>query len=80
MVNNKIIQMIEKIKILSITVTKDSNLYKDLGIDSLSFIRLLIQIEETYSINFDIKEMELCLNVGTLISIVENKIKECNCE
>lgn len=52
------------------------NLYKDLGFDSLSFIRLLLKIEEIYSISFDIAEMECCLEVSQLIKLVEEKVKE----
>lgn len=74
-INDEIIRMIEETAKLSV-VGKKNNLYKDLGFDSLSFIRLLLKIEDIYSITFDITEMESCLEVSQLIASVEKKVKE----
>jgi acyl carrier protein len=74
-INDEIIRMIEETAKLSV-VDKKNNLYKDLGFDSLSFIRLLLKIEDIYSITFDITEMESCLEVSQLIASVEKKVKE----
>lgn len=76
MISNEIFQMLDESKIVPIAIKKDSDLYKDLGMDSLSFIRFLLKVEERYSISFDILEMELCLKVDNLISIVKDKLKE----
>lgn len=77
-INEEIINMIEDAKGLPIPVKKNSNLYTDLGFDSLSFVELLLKIEETYSITFAIAEMEICLQTDQLIVLVENKLKEWN--
>lgn len=74
-INDEIIRMIEETAKLSV-VDKKNNLYKDLGFDSLSFIRLLLKIEDIYSITFDITEMESCLEVSQLIALAEKKVKE----
>ena len=76
MVRDIIFQKIKENVFISVPITETSNLYMDLRFDSLSFIVLLTEIEEIYSITFDITEMETCLQVGQLITIVENKIKE----
>jgi len=75
-VREVVIRKIEKNLFVSVQITEESNLYTDLGYDSLSFITLLQEIENTYFIIFNIAEMEMCLEVGYLIAAVENKLKE----
>jgi len=75
MINDEIIRMIEEAAQFPVSDRK-INLYKDLGLDSLSFIHLLLKIEDTYSITFDITEMESCLEVGRMIKLAEKKVKE----
>jgi len=76
MVRNVIIEKIKGNVLVSVPINEKSNLYTDLGFDSLSFITLLTEIEDAYSITFDISEMETCLQVGRLIKTVQKKIKE----
>ena len=76
MVRDAIVQKIKRNIFVSAPITEKTNLYADLNFDSLSFIALLMEIEDAYSVTFDIMEMESCLQVGRLITIVENKIKE----
>lgn len=76
MISNQVIQMIEEINLISAPIKKNTNLYTDLGIDSLSFINFLLKVEETFSVTFSIIEMEMCLQVDQLISLVNNKVKE----
>ncbi|MDR7812800.1 acyl carrier protein [Lacrimispora sp.] len=75
MINDEIIRMIEEAAQFPVSDRK-INLYKDLGLDSLSFIHLLLKIEDMYSITFDITEMESCLEVGRMIELAEKKVKE----
>lgn len=75
MIRDGVIRMIEEMSRLPVTDVKN-NLFKDLGLDSLSFIQLLFAIENRYSITFDIMEMESCLEVGYMISLTEKKVKE----
>lgn len=75
-IGDQIMKMIDKEKLVPVKVEKSSNLYRDLGFDSLAFICLLIDIEHIYSITFDIWEMEMCLQIDQLILLVENKLKE----
>lgn len=76
MIRDEILQMIRKEEPGSIPVGEKTNLYTDLGFDSLSFIRLLLEIEQVYSITFGIEEMEPCLEAGHLITLVEKKVRE----
>jgi len=76
MVRDVIIEKIKGNVLVSVPINEKSNLYTDLGFDSLSFITLLTELEDAYSITFDISEMETCLQVGRLIKTVQIKIKE----
>lgn len=75
-IHNQIIQMIEEASPIPIPVQDKTNLYLDLGFDSLSFVSFLLKIEEIYLISFDITEMEICLQVDCLIALIETKVKE----
>lgn len=75
MIRDEVIRMIEERARLPVPDIK-SNLYKDLGLDSLSFIQLLLDIESRLSITFDITEIEPCLEVGFMIELTEKKVKE----
>ena len=54
-------------------VTDDSDLFADLGLDSLSFVTLLVALEDDFGVTFDIGEMESCLRVGTLVETLARK-------
>lgn len=75
MIKDEILQMIEEVKPIPVLVGENTDLYADLGFDSLSFILLLLKIEDIYSITFAITEMEMCLEVGQLIALVEKKVR-----
>lgn len=72
----KIINIVESVKRIPIKVEEKSNLYSDLGVDSITFIGFLLRVEEKFSISFDIDEMEQCLRVDQLIKLVNKKLKE----
>lgn len=73
-----IIRMIKEARYVCAPVTNTSNLYTDLGYDSLTFVRLLLNIEKKYSIKFELMEMSTCLHIGRLIALVEHKVNEAN--
>ncbi|MDR0426134.1 MAG: phosphopantetheine-binding protein [Clostridiales bacterium] len=73
---DRILRMLEEKKRSGCPVKPQSELYKDLSFDSLSFIALLLEIEEIYSIVFEIAEMEKCLRVVGLIAATERKVRE----
>ena len=57
-------------------VTDETDLYRDLRFDSLSFICLITEIEDLYDIRFGMTEMEACLRVGKFIELAEQKVGE----
>lgn len=78
-VKDVILRFIAEKACVSVPVVEQANLYAHLGFDSLSFIDLLVEIEGAFSIDFDISEMEACLEVKQLIAMAESKIKERGC-
>ena len=49
-------------------------LYQDLGMNSLSFIQLLLALEDRFAITFEISEMQSCLDINRLIERIETKV------
>ena len=74
--NEKIIEIIKKNCALDDEITIDSEL-KLLSLDSLTFVTILVEIEELYNIEFDIEKLDIksWKSVNDLIKEVE---KMCN--
>lgn len=68
--------LIEQKTVISIPITETTDLYQDLYIDSLSFVCLLMDIEQLYSISIELSEMPGCRIFGDLIELVERKIEK----
>ena len=75
-VKETILQLIEHKAMISVPITETTDLYKDLYLDSLSFVCLLMDIEEQFNITIELPEMEGCHIFGTLIKLVEEKVKK----
>ena len=75
-ISREIVHMISEAMLAPASIGETSNLYTDLGLDSLAFVYLLLRIEEAFSIKFGLMEMGTCTQVGRLIALVENKVKE----
>ena len=55
-------------------VTVDSNI-KDLGLDSLGVVDMLMDIEDKYNIEFENEEMTSFVTIRDVIASVEKKLK-----
>ena len=55
-------------------VTLDSNL-KELGLDSLDVVDMLMDLEEKFGIEFENEEMMAFAVVNDIVSAIENKTK-----
>jgi|TARA_R110000822_G_scaffold256878_4_gene382571 acyl carrier protein len=60
------------------TITEQLNLIDDLGADSLDSIELIIALEEEFDILVDDAEAENAETVGSIITLVEQKINGIN--
>lgn len=75
-VTKAIMELISQETVISVPITETTDLYEDLYLDSLSFVSLLMDIEELYNITIGLSEMADCHIVGQLINLVEKKIRE----
>ncbi len=75
---NKIIEIIQNACALDEEITLDSEL-KLLSIDSLSFVGAIVEMEETFGIEFDIDELDVFdwKTVGDIVQAIKEK---CNAE
>lgn len=61
-----------------VVITMDSNIKNDLGFDSLALIRLQVEIEDTFGLNFDPVDTDFVRvfsTVGNLVSYIEANYK-----
>ena len=75
MIKKRIINIVSKACALEEKVTEESEL-KLLSLDSLSFIEVLIDIEEEFEITFDVEELGFYNweTVSDIVNSVEEKI------
>ena len=71
-----VFSVVNKYNNFEIVLTMESNLFLDIGIDSLLFLELICEIEEFFKIEIKIEEISQCLIIGNLIKIVETKLKD----
>lgn len=74
--NEKIIEIIKKNCALDDEITIDSEL-KLLSLDSLTFVTILVEIEELYNIEFDIEKLDI-KSWNTVIDLIKEVEKMCN--
>lgn len=75
-VKETILQLIGQETFVPVPITETTDLFQDLYLDSLSFINLLMEIEEQYRLTIELPEMAGCRMVGQLIELVERKARE----
>ncbi len=68
--------LIEKLGIEASQITPNANFIKDLGIDSLDYIELIMEFEQTFNIRIPDTEGEQIKTVGQAVSYIEKKIAE----
>ena len=71
MYSEKFIEMLKE-KINGKEVTKESNL-KDLGIDSLDLVEIVLQAEEEFNISFSDEELNSFKTVNDVCKVLDNK-------
>ncbi|MDR1262503.1 MAG: AMP-binding protein [Oscillospiraceae bacterium] len=74
-VMENVVQLIRKIAPAAAEIGEQTNMFTDLGLDSLTYMVLLRGIEEEYGFEFSIIEMEPCLVVGTLVETVKQRLR-----
>lgn len=58
------------------TIEMDTNLSKDLGVDSIDAVELIMAVEEVYGITISVKEAEELTTVADIVEYIEDHIEE----
>ena len=54
-------------------ITEESNLVKDVGLNSIGFLYLAMVLEEKYGIQFSNKDLEKLRTVADVLSLIEER-------
>lgn len=77
-IKKKIIEILErnsKLKNIDATML-DKITFNDLGVNSLNFIKIIVEIEDEFEMEFDDDQInyDLLNNINDLVSLIEEKI------
>jgi len=76
-VQQKVTEMlVQKLGIESSQIKPAANFVRDLGIDSLDYIELIMEFEQTFDIRIPDTEGEQLRTVGQAVELIERKIAE----
>jgi acyl carrier protein len=76
-VHQKVSKMlIDKLNIEASQITPNANFIKDLGIDSLDYIELIMEFEQEFNIRIPDTEGEQIKTVGQAVAYIESKLTE----
>ncbi len=67
--------LIEKLNIEASQITPNANFIKDLGIDSLDYIELIMEFEKEFNISIPDEQAETITTVGQAVSYLEEHAK-----
>lgn len=67
--------LVEKLGIAPTEITPEANFMKDLGIDSLDYAELVMELEQAFNITIPDSEAEKIKTVGQAIAYVQEKQK-----
>jgi len=76
-VQQKVTEMlVQKLGIEATQIKPSANFIRDLGIDSLDYIELIMEFEQTFDIRIPDNEGEGIKTVGQAVELIERKIAE----
>lgn len=75
--NNDIFEMLKAIAVNDIgidadKITPESNIIKDLGLDSLDIVDMLMKVEETFGVTIDDGDVVEMKTVADVVKFIEN--------
>lgn len=68
--------LIEKLGVEASQITLNASLVRDLGIDSLDYIELIMEFEQIFNIRISDTEGDQIKTVGQIVSYIEQKLAE----
>lgn len=77
--NNDIFEMLKAIAVNDIgidadKITPESNIIKDLGLDSLDIVDMLMKVEETFGVTIDDSDVAEMKTVADVVRFIENNV------
>jgi len=66
----------EKLAINEADIKDDARFYDDLGVDSLDFVEMIVDVEKTFNINIPDDEYERLRTVASLVAYVTKKVSQ----
>lgn len=66
--------LIEKLGVPDSQITPDASFVKDLGIDSLDYAELVMELEQTFDIKIPDDDAEKMQTIGQAVSYIEGKL------
>lgn len=59
-------------------IDEETNLINDLGFDSIDLIRIIVEIENEFSIDFSVEELDVekVMKVGELFYLIKTKLDQ----
>jgi acyl carrier protein len=67
--------LIEKLGVAESEINPDTNLVKDLGIDSLDYAEIVMDFEQTFDIKIPDDDAEKLVTIGAAVNYIEEKLK-----
>lgn len=67
--------LIDKLGVAETEINPDTNLVKDLGIDSLDYAEIVMDFEQTFDIRIPDEDAEKLTTVGAAVAYIEKKLE-----
>lgn len=68
--------LIEKLGVAESEINPDTNLVKDLGIDSLDYAEIVMDFEQTFDIRIPDEDAEKLTTIGAAVAYIEKKLQD----
>lgn len=68
--------LIDKLGVAESEINPDTNLVKDLGIDSLDYAEIVMDFEQTFDIRIPDEDAEKLTTIGAAVAYIEKKLQD----
>ncbi len=75
-VKNEIYKVLREMGIAPKSITSKASFYKDLGLDSLDFAEMVMEVEQRFNVEIPVLEQENILTVQNAIDYLTNHQKQ----
>jgi acyl carrier protein len=76
-IRNTLFDLFGKFKHGDVQISESSHITADLGIDSLSVMEIVAELEDTYDLTFPDEDLPSVRTVGDVIGVIERGLKAC---